>query len=198
MPPPVPASVKEGRMIDGQADLVQRLHPFGDRGDEPALRRFQADAVHRLAEQQPVLGHVDGMGAGADQLDAEFRQLARLVQRHRRVERGLPAHGGQQRVGPLALDDARDDVGRDRLDIGRVRQVRIGHDGGGIRVHQHHPVAFLLQRLAGLRAGIIELAGLADDDRPGADDHHGFDIGALRHDRKTSTLCCRAAQESLE
>src|SRR4029077_11497864 len=37
------------------------------------------------------------------------------------------------------------------------------------------------QGCAGLRAGIVEFAGLADDDGPGADDHDRMDIYALRH-----------------
>ena len=40
----------------------------------------------------------------------------------------------------------------------------------GLRVDQDDLVALLAQRLAGLGAGVVELAGLADDDRPGADD----------------------------
>ena len=40
----------------------------------------------------------------------------------------------------------------------------------GLRVDQDDPVALLAQRLAGLGAGVVELAGLADDDRAGADD----------------------------
>jgi hypothetical protein len=61
-------------------------------------------------------------------------------------------------------------LGRDRLDIGRVGKLRIGHDRRRVGVDQDDPVALLLQRLAGLGAGIIELARLADDDRAGADD----------------------------
>ena len=57
----------------------------------------------------------------------------------------------------------------------------IGHDGGGIGIDQHHPVAFLAQRLAGLGAGIVEFAGLADDDGSRADDQDGMDIGAFGH-----------------
>ena len=38
-----------------------------------------------------------------------------------------------------------------------------------------------LQRLAGLRSGIIELARLADDDRASADDEDGFDVCAFWH-----------------
>jgi len=40
----------------------------------------------------------------------------------------------------------------------------------GFEFDQDHAVAFLPQRLAGLRAGIVELAGLPDDDRAGADE----------------------------
>ena len=60
-------------------------------------RRRQADLGHRVAEQLAVLGLVDGVGGGADHLDVEFLQHAHAPQRQRGVERGLPAHGRQQR-----------------------------------------------------------------------------------------------------
>src|SRR5262249_23001793 len=62
-----------------------------------------------------------------------------------------------------------------------IRHLRIGHDGRGVGVHQDDPVTLFTQRLAGLGAGIIELARLADDDRAGADDQDALDVGALRH-----------------
>jgi hypothetical protein len=42
--------------------------------------------------------------------------------------------------------------------------------GRRVAVDQDDAVALLAQRLAGLGAGVVELAGLADDDRAGADD----------------------------
>ena len=39
----------------------------------------------------------------------------------------------------------------------------------GFRVDEHDFVALLLESFAGLRAGIVELGGLADDDGAGAD-----------------------------
>ena len=42
-------------------------------------------------------------------------------------------------------------------------------------------IALFAQRLAGLRAGIVELAGLPDDDRAGADDQNCVDVGAAGH-----------------
>ena len=105
-------------------------------------------------------------------------ERAVLGERQRGVERGLPAHRRQQRVGPLLLDDLGDDFGRDRLDIGRVGQLGIGHDRRRVRIDDDDAIALGLQRLDRLAPGIIELRRLADDDRPGADDEDGGDVGA--------------------
>ena len=181
MPPPVPPSVNEGRMIAGRpmsssaSSAWISVLIWCERGVGRPMRG------HRLAEQLAVFRLVDGVGGGADHLDVEFLQRAHLAQRQRAVERGLPAHGRQQRVGPFLLDDLGDDLRRDRLDIGGVGQIRIGHDGRRIGVHQDDPVALVLERLAGLRAGIVELAGLADDDRAGADDQDRLNVGSFGH-----------------
>ena len=113
--------------------------------------------------------------------DVEFFQDAHLAQAQRAVERGLPAHGRQQRVGALPLDDLGDDFRRDRLDVSCVGEIGIGHDRRRVRVHQDDPVALFLERLARLGAGIIELASLADHDRTRADDQDRFDVGSFRH-----------------
>ena len=106
---------------------------------------------------------------------------------------GLAAHRRQQRVRPLLLDDPRDRAPVDRLDVDRVGHLRVGHDRRGIGVDQDDAVALLAQRLAGLRAGVIELAGLADDDRPGADDQDALDVGALGHQPATRSSSAAAA-----
>ena len=54
----------------------------------------------------------------------------------------------------------------------------------GIGVDQDDPVAFRLQRLYGLGAGVIEFTGLADNDRAGADDEDGLDVCPLGHELK--------------
>ena len=69
----------------------------------------------------------------------------------------------------------------ERLDVGAVGHVRVGHDRGRIRIDQHDLVAFFAQGLAGLRARIIELAGLANDDRAGADEQNLVNVVAARH-----------------
>ena len=52
-----------------------------------------------------VLGLLDRVELGADQLDAEAVERAVLRQRDRDVEAGLAAERGQQRLRALALDD---------------------------------------------------------------------------------------------
>jgi hypothetical protein len=172
----------EGRADDGrQADELQAVaglvHVVGGLG----LGAFQAQLVHGVAELLAVLGLVDHLGLGADHLDAELGQGAVGLEGQGGVQRGLAAHGRQQGVGTLLLDDLGDHVGGDRLDIGRVGHVRIGHDRGRVGVDQDDPVALGAQRLAGLDARIVELARLADDDRAGADDQDRGDVCSFGH-----------------
>ena len=141
----------------------------------------QADLLHRLLEPLAALGLVDHVGVGADHLDAVLLQHAVPPQVHRQVEARLPAERRQQRIGPLLLDHLLDDLPGERLDVRAVGRRRIGHDRGRVRVDQHDLVALFAQRLARLRAGVVELAGLADDDRAGADDQNLLDVVASRH-----------------
>ncbi len=164
-----------------EAGSFQHFKGLLDSIGNPAACAFEPDPVHRLAEALAVFRLVDRIGVGADHLHAEPLQRAIVEQRERGVERGLPAHRRQQRVGPLLLDDLGDDLGRDRLDVGGVGELGIGHDRGGVGVDQDHPVPLLLQRLDRLRARIIELARLPDDDRPGADDEDRGDVSAFGH-----------------
>src|SRR4029453_7777920 len=77
--------------------------------------------------------------------------------------------------------DRRDHRPRDRLDVRDVRHLRVRHDRRRIGIDEDDPVALLLQRLARLRARVVELAGLPDDDRAGADDEDALDVGAAWH-----------------
>ena len=84
-------------------------------------------------------------------------------------------------IGPLLADHFFCESEAERLDIGAVGQIRVGHDSRRIRIDEHHFEPVGLQRLARLRAGIVELAGLADDDRPGAYDQNAVDVFAAGH-----------------
>ena len=172
----------EGRTDDaGKAHLIQHavgfFHAVGDAG----ARAFQPDGAHRLVEARAVFGLVDGIGIGTDHLDAEFLQHPMLFQIQRAVQRGLAAHGRQQRVRALLLDDPGHGLPLDRFDVGRIGHGRVGHDGGRVGVDQNDPEPLLAQRLAGLGTGIVELAGLADDDGAGAEYQDTLDISTFWH-----------------
>ncbi len=167
----------DGGVADGGLNLDRLLQAMGNRGSG----HIQADAAHGLAKTVAILSLVDGVPGGPNQLDAEALQHPLAHQVQGAVQRGLPTHGGQQRIGTLDLDDACQGPPGDRLDIGGIRHLRVGHDGGRIGVDQDDPKPLLAQRLAGLGPGVIELARLADDDGPGADDEDAVDVGTLWH-----------------
>jgi hypothetical protein len=107
---------------------------------------------------------------------------AALGQRHGDVQRRLAAHRRQQGVRLLAFDDQLDELRRHRLDVGPIRDLRIGHDRRRVRVDQDDLVPLLAKRLGGLRPRVVEFRGLSDDDRTGADDEDTMDVSASRHE----------------
>ena len=153
----------------GESGLFENLDGFVTVMGRTAGRHPQADSLHRLFEGFAILGLMDRLGGSADQLHAVFFERPPLDQGHRGIQRGLASHGGKQGVGPFSLDHFFHHFDRDRLHIGPIGQLRIGHDRGRIAVDENDPVAFFFQRFAGLRAGIVELAGLTDHDRAGPD-----------------------------
>ena len=106
--------------------------------------------------------------------DAVPLEHARLAELDREVERRLAADGRQQRVGLLALDDLLEHLDGQRLDVGAIGDLGVGHDRRRIAVDEDDLEPLGAQRLAGLRAGVVELARLADHDRTGADDENAF------------------------
>ena len=70
-------------MIAGRPMIVERLQRLDQRVRELGARRLEADLLHRLAEELAVLGLVDGVGGGADHLDAELVEHAHLAERQR-------------------------------------------------------------------------------------------------------------------
>ena len=130
---------RQAQLGDGGADLVHRV---ADRGPghvgvadrEPALATMSL----KICRSSPRLIAVD---VGADQLDAVLLQHARLVQRDRGVQRGLPAQGGQHRVAgaPGRSTSFSTNSGGDRLDVGGVGELRVGHDRRRVGVDQARP-----------------------------------------------------------
>ncbi len=176
------AEGEAGPHQDRKADLPGGGLGPGHAGAGDARRDRHAGLLHGLAEGAAVLGQADGRQPGADELHPVPGEGAALGQLDGQVQAGLAAHGGQQGVGPLAGDDGLHQGRMQRLDVRGVGQSGVGHDGGRVAVDQDHPVAQLAQHLAGLHAGVVELAALADGDGPGAGDQDGADVLTPRHD----------------
>ena len=158
-------------------DIQGLLHGIG----HLAAGHLYPQGVHGLLELDPVLAPLDGIHLDADDLHLVSVQNPSVCQLRAQVQAGLPAQVGQQRVRALLGDDLLQTLLVQGLDVGHVRRLRIRHDGGGVGIHQYDFIAQLLQGLAGLGAGVVELTGLADDDGAGADDEHFVDVCSLWH-----------------
>ena len=176
------AAQREGRTDHGgEAHAALHFKRLGHAVGNARAGALKADLFHRLLEALAVLGLVNGVGRCADQFDAVLLEHALAGKIHREVERGLSAHRRQDGIGPFLVDDAFDHLPVKRLDVGCVRRLRIGHDGGRIGIDQNGAVALLAQRLASLRPGVVELAGLTNDDRTGAKNHDRLDVCTFWH-----------------
>ena len=83
-------------MIAGSPISCQRLVRLHDRAHGAALGHVEPDPDHGGPEQLAVLGLVDGLGLGADQLARRTRaSVPSCASATRHVERGLPAHRRQ-------------------------------------------------------------------------------------------------------
>ena len=95
---------------------------------------------------------MNGLKIGADQLNATTLERAVFGQGDRKVQSGLPPHGGQQRIRTFPFDHPGDHLRSQRLDVGPIRHLRIGHDRCRIGVHEDDLVTLGTQRLTGLGA----------------------------------------------
>ena len=148
-----------------------------------ALGHLQADLDHCLFEFLAVFGGCDGFSIGTDEFGSSWHtNEAAPVQRHRQVEGSLATERRQDRVGALAFDDGCEHFYRERLNVGAVSEVGVGHDRGRVRVRQNHPIALGPQHSTGLRARVVKLARLSDDDRPRTNHQDAVQIVAPWHD----------------
>jgi hypothetical protein len=174
-----------GQPAAGAAEGERRPHDCGqravvelcERGDDDGLRHRQSGGRHRLPEGEAVLRAADRREIGADQLHAA--EPAGLRELDCEVERRLAAERGQERVGPLALDHGGDRVGVERLEVGGVGPLGVGHDRRRVRVDEHDAIALVAQHTARLSAGVVELTALPDANRAGADDQDAAKVGAF-------------------
>ncbi len=176
------AAQGEGRAHnDRVAHFVSDGQGFLDGIGQPAAGHGEPDFSHGLLEQEPVLGQPHGLDPRTDEAYAVAVQHPGIGQGDSQIERRLPAHRGQQGIGSLSGDDSLQHGDGEGFDVGAVGHLGIGHDGGRVGVNQHYLIALGPQRLARLRARVVELTGLPDDDGAGADNQNLVDVGALGH-----------------
>ena len=60
MPPPEPPRVNDGRTMTGKADLAGEFEAVFQIVDQRRLRNVEADLLHRVFEEEPVFGLLDG------------------------------------------------------------------------------------------------------------------------------------------
>ena len=164
-------------VADALGDRHALVHRIGDVGRDDGL----ADLLHGLFEQLAVLRAVDGVHLGADQLDPPLVEEALFGELAADGQTGLAAEGGEQAVRALLFDDALDGLEGERLEINFIGERLVRHDGRGVGVAEHDVDACVFEDAAGLRARIVELRRLADDDRAGADHEYFFDVASFRH-----------------
>ena len=131
-----------------------------------------SDAHQQVSEQLAVLGVAYSLKRSAEQSHIVLVQDAGVGKLHCEVEAGLTSERRQQPVGALLVNDPVQYLDGQGLDVDDIGDVLIGHDRRRVRVHEDGSDAFLSQRLARLRACVVELRSLANDDRPRADNKY--------------------------
>ena len=181
MPPPEPPRVKLGRRTQGRP-TSSRIRRASSRLCARPLRALSRpiSSMHCLnSSRSSALRIASALAPIRMQPCRSSTPLSCSASAD--VQPGLAAQGRQHGVGLLDGDDLLDELRGDRLDVGAVGHLGVGHDRGRVGVDQHDLVALLAQGLARLGARVVELAGLADDDRAGADDQDLVDVGTLGH-----------------
>ena len=182
MPPPTPPSVNEGRMIAGKPmSSTSRQRFLERRCATPLFGTSTPISLIALRNRRRSSATLIASICAPISLTLCLLENAALVERDGEVERRLAADGRQHGIRLLLGDDRFDHLRRERLDVGCVGQLRVGHDRRRVAVDQDHLEPFGAQRLARLCARVVELGRLADDDRPRADDEDALDVGALGH-----------------
>ena len=162
------------------AEFAGGLEGFGLVGGQAVGRLGDAQLVQHGGEELAVLGDLDALGRGADDVDAVF------LQGQRQVQRGLAAELGDGAPAFFPLVNVQDVFQGERLEEQFVAGVVIGGDGFRVGIDHQSFKAVLLQGEGGVNAAVIELDALADAVGAAAQNHdfafgagHGFVVAAI-------------------
>ena len=175
------AERERGANYGGEARFFDTGDRFLDGGHRTASRTLESDPHHGFGEELAIFRDTNGARISADEFAAVLLEHAAIVERECDVQRRLPTHGGEDGVGAFLGDHFLDELGRNRLDVRTVGELRVGHDRGRIGIHEDDLVAFFAQGLDGLRTGVIKFSSLSDHDRSRADHENSVQVRASRH-----------------
>ena len=171
-----------GRANDDRvADRVGKIHSCVDILDNQALGDWLPEFLHCLLKALTILRLLDGIERRAEELHTVLRQDALLRKLNGKVQPRLSAERGEKAIRLFLGNNLRQKLHRQRLDVNTVGDIGVRHDGGGIAVDEDNLQPVFLQCTAGLRAGIVKLCGLPDNDGAGADHHDFIEIFLTRH-----------------
>ena len=128
MPPPTPPSVNEGRITIGKpSDRASSIASGSERarplcGTSRPISRIAS--LNSCRSSATLIAWIEAPMSST----LVLLERAGLREIDGQVQRGLPADRRQQRIRALPLDDRRQDLGRERLDVRAIRQIRVGHD----------------------------------------------------------------------
>ena len=166
IPPPWPPSVKAGRSTTGNARPSGRSSPMLTIRDSGTCSPVER-TVSRKSSRSSARA-ITSTGAPTSSMP-ELVEDPLFRKPQREVEGCLAAERRQERVGALAAQDVGDALEVERLQVRAVREAGVGHDRRRVRVDDDRAEALGPQHLERLAPGVVELAGLPDDDRPRAD-----------------------------
>src|SRR5438552_10533952 len=187
------AAESEGRTDDERVSNARcECERLLDRVGGDRFRDGLADREEKLFERLAVFGLLDRGEGRAEKSHSKALEYTGLGELHREVEAGLPAKRREEPARPLSFDDSLEDLDGKRLEVGDVRHAGVGHDRRGIGVDEDGLDAFLAERAASLRSGVVELRRLADENRPAPDDQD-FHISSHPPPMKTQRPPTRTA-----
>ena len=125
-----------------------------------------ADAITHCTEELAIFGHADGGKWRAEQANWMTIEDASIGEGDGEIECRLPAEPSEESLGSLALDDPLDHLNGQWLEVDSVGHRWVGHDRCGIRVHENRTDPFGTKCATGLRAGVVKLCSLANNDWP--------------------------------
>src|SRR5882672_4143879 len=178
---PRPSQGKGGPNDQGQAKLGEHLRRFVSVRDTHTAWHDEPNLLHDLLEQVAIFGFLDRLQFGANELDPIALKHPRFCQGHGQVEGSLTAHSRQEGLRAFAANNFFQHIGGEWLQVGPISQFWIGHNRGGIAVHQHDAIALFLESFTGLCTGIIKLTGLANYNWTGANEENFCEILTFGH-----------------